>query len=188
MKISIGLFILVTLLIAVCGCTAPQATPNATATIPATPAPTTEVPTTVATPLPTTAPATVATTAAPVVTTKATPVPTPQTTTTVSTKITIIHIRNNTFVPSELTVLPGTGITWVNDDAVTHVVKATGDAAGKFKSSDLINGGTFGYTFGETLGTYEFADPNYPDMKGKIIVKLGQTLWKETETPRSMGT
>jgi len=64
-------------------------------------------------------------------------------------------------------------------------VKATGDAKGKFTSSELMSGAQFGYTFGEATGTYEFMDPNYSGMKGAIIVKQGQTLWVETETPRS---
>ena len=106
-----------------------------------------------------------------------TTVATPQPTITASTKITTIHIRNNTFVPDQLTVLPGTGITWINDDSVIHVVKATGDSKGKFTSADMISGATFIYTFGEATGTYEFGDPNYPDMTGTIIVKTGETLW-----------
>ena len=54
---------------------------------------------------------------------------------------------------------------------------------GKFTSAELINGAQFRYTFGEATGTYEFVDPNYPDMKGAIIVKKGETLWVATVTP-----
>jgi plastocyanin len=92
-------------------------------------------------------------------------------------------MRNNTFVPDQLTVLPGTAIIWINDDPGTHLVKATGDAAGKFTSAELITGAHFGYTFGENTGTFEFMDPNYPDMKGAIIVKRGETLWVATFAP-----
>ena len=183
MKTSIGLFMLVMLLVATSGCTSQQAKPAAMATTPATPVSVTEVPTTVNTPLPTTVPTTVSTAAASEVTTKVTTVATPQPTVTASTKITTIHIRNNTFVPAELTVLPGTGITWINDDSVTHIVKATGDAKGKFTSTEMINGAHFIYTFGEATGTYEFGDPNYPDMTGAIIVKKGETLWSAINTP-----
>jgi plastocyanin len=181
MKTYIGLFILVVLLAAASGCTSQQVTPIETATTIATPDSVTQVPTMVTTPLPTTIPATVLTTAAPPVTTKVTT--TPQPAITASTKVTTIYIRNNTFVPAELTVLPGTGITWINDDPRSHIVKATGDAKGKFTSSDLISGAQFRYTFGETTGTYEFMDPNYPDMKGAVIVKKGETLWVATFSP-----
>ena len=44
----------------------------------------------------------------------------------------------------------------------------------------MISGAHFMYTFGEATGTYEFGDPNYPNMKGAIIVKKGQTLWVAT--------
>lgn len=182
MKTYIGLFLLVILLVAASGCTTQQATPavSATTAIPVSP---TEVLTVINTPLPTTALKEISTIAAPEGTTRVTTAQTPQPSITASTKITTIHIRNNTFLPAELTVLPGTGITWVNDDPVTHIVKATGDAKGKFASAELITGARFGYTFGEATGTYEFMDPNFPDMKGAIIIKQGETLWIATKTP-----
>lgn len=181
MKTYIEVFLLVILLVAASGCTTQQAIPAETATT-TTPVSPTEVPTVVNTPLPTTVQKEISTTVAPEGTTKVTTAATPQPSITASTKITTIHIRNNTFVPAELTVLPGTGITWVNDDAVTHIVKATGDAEGKFASAELITGARFGYTFGEATGTYEFMDPGYPDMKGAIIIKTGETLWIATKT------
>ena len=180
MKTYIGVFILVMLLAAASGCTSQPAKTAAAATTVATTAAATEVPTIVQTPAPTTA-AAAATTAAPVATTEAaasvTTVATVLPSMTPSTKLTVIHIRNNTFVPDTLTVLPGTMITWTNDDSATHVVKAIGDAAGKFTSADLIKGGQFTYTFGEATGTFGFADPKYPDLKGAIIVKKGETLY-----------
>ena len=44
----------------------------------------------------------------------------------------------------------------------------------------MMNGAQFMYTFGEATGTFEFGDPKYPDMKGAIIVKKGETLWVAT--------
>lgn len=182
MKTYIGVFILVLLLVTSSGCTSQPAKPAATVTAVVTTAAATEVPTAAETPASKTAateaatqvPATIATSeAAANVTTAATEIPNMAP----STKLTVIHIRNNTFVPDTLTVLPGTMITWTNDDSATHVVKATGDAAGKFTSADLIQGGQFTYTFGEETGTYTFADPKYPDLKGAIVVKKGETLF-----------
>jgi plastocyanin len=180
MKKFIGFFILVVVLVAVSGCTQ-QAKPAAPVTTLITTIEPTEVPTTANTPVPTTVAAT--TTDAPVVTTVVTTAATPRPSMTPSIKITTIHIRNNTFVPDELTVLPGTGITWINDDSVTHIVKATGDAKGKFTSSEMVNGAQFMYTFGDATGTYEFTDPKYPGMNGTIVVKKGETLWIATKTP-----
>jgi plastocyanin len=165
------------LLVAASGCTSQQAKPAATATtIPATVAGT-EVPAVTGTPLPTEVPTKVSTTvAAPEVTSSVTTAATPRPSMTPSTKVTIIHIRNNSFVPDQLTVLPGTGITWINDDSVIHVVKAIGESKGKFTSADMVNGAHFIYTFGETTGTYEFGDPAFPEMKGTIIVMKGDSV------------
>jgi plastocyanin len=177
MKKYIGLFILVIVLVIISGCTQQAKTTAPATTIPTTVI-TTPVPTTEETPLPTTVPTTmVVTTTLPVnVTAEITTVATPQPSKTPSTKITTIHIRNNTYVPNELTVLPGTGIRWINDDSVIHIVKASGDHKGMFTSSEIINGGQYGYTFGETPGSYEFTDPAYPDMKGTIIIKKGESV------------
>jgi plastocyanin len=168
MKIVIGVFILVIFLAAVTGCTTQQAKPAATVTIITTTAPATEVLTILKTPLPQTV--TVKETA-----TVATPRPSPAPSATFS-GTNIIHIRNNIFVPDELTVLPGTGVVWINDDSVIHIVKATGDSAGKFTSVEIVKGAEFHYTFGENTGTFEFEDPKYPDMKGAIIVRKGESV------------
>ncbi len=187
MKTALGVCILIILVLASCGCTIRQANvtpttqPAATEPVqtsvgistetPAAPAATESLPVTTA------APATV--TGAANITTAATtrPAVPPQT------RVTKIHIRNNTFVPDQLTVLPGTRVTWINDDPGIHVVKSIGSAAGKFTSADLINGAEFGYTFGDATGTFEFTDPSHPEMKGAVIVRTGQTLWVATFAP-----
>jgi plastocyanin len=180
MKTSIGVFILVLLLVAASGCTTQQAKPVATATTVAATAAATEVATVVTTPQPTAMPTTVATTVAiPVTTANVSATATPWSSATFSpTRKLVIHIKDNKYVPDSLTVLPGTMVSWVNDDSNIHVVKATGDSAGKFTSAELMNGAEFHYTFGEATGTYEFGDPKYPDMKGAIIVRKGETLYE----------
>jgi hypothetical protein len=55
-------------------------------------------------------------------------------------------------------------------------VKATGDHAGKFTSSSMVNRGTFGYTFGDTAGIFEYTDPNFPGMNGTINVVKGAAV------------
>jgi plastocyanin len=45
-----------------------------------------------------------------------------------------------------------------------------------FTSGEIVKGGHFGHTFGETLGTYEFTDPTHPGMKGTIFVKKGEVI------------
>jgi len=169
MKKFIGLFILVIVIAMISGCTQPAKTAEVT-TPEATVIPT--VPPTVATPEPTMIPTPAQTLVlTPVKTVAATPKITlvPQTTRT------IVYMRNNTFVPVELTVLPGTGITWVNDDSIVHSIKTTGIHAGMFNSGDIIPTATWGYTFG-TVGVYDIISPDYPDMKGTIVVKEGASV------------
>lgn len=176
MKKFIGLFLLVLVLVAVSGCTQTVKPSTPATTVPTTDLPT-EIPTTLAPTEQATIPAVIATTQADAnITVMVTTVATPAPVMTPSTKITTIHIRNNTFVPAELTVLPGTGITWVNDDSVSHIVKASGDHKGKFTSSAMVSGARFGYTFGETPGIYEYTDPGYSGMNGTIIIVKGASV------------
>lgn len=175
MKKYIGLFILVIALAAASGCTTQQAQPAAPVTTVSTTETVTEVPTELNTPEPTPEPTEMPTTAAEV-TASATATATPRPSNTWSTKYLTIHIRNNTYVPAELTVLPGAGVTWINDDPVVHIVKTTGESTGKFSSAEMVSGASFHYTFGETTGTFEFGDPGYPEMKGAIIVQKGDSV------------
>ena len=174
MKKFIGFFILVIALVMISGCTQP-AQPAAVTT----PVATTVVPTilpTLVTPAPTMEPTTIATpSTTAIVTTVATAVKTPIPVQTASTRITTIYIRNNSFVPQLLTVLPGTGITWINDDATVHAIKATGTHAGMFNSGDFVKGAQWGYTFGANEGTFEIID-TYSNATCMIIIKKGELL------------
>ena len=181
MKKFIGLFILVIGLVMISGCTQP-AQPVAVTTTVATTVPT--VPPTVATPVPTMVPTTVATPQSTTViaTTVATAVKTPIPVQIASTKITTFYIRNNSFVPQLLTVLPGTGITWINDDKAVHAIKITGTHAGMFNSGDFMAGTQVTTDFGPE-GTYDFID-TYSNATGMIIVKKGEML-SDTTTVRA---
>jgi len=175
MKRFIVLFVLVIVLAMISGCTQP-AQPAAVTTPVATTVVQTVL-TTVATPAPTMEPTTVATlkSTTAIATTVATAVKTPIPVQTASTKITTIYIRNNSFVPQILTVLPGTGITWINDDATIHALKATGTHAGMFNSGDFAKGSRVDYTFGANEGTFEFID-TYSNATCMIIIKKGELL------------
>ena len=173
MKRFFGLCIIVIMLVAASGCTQ-QATQPA-----ATPVPAAEVTQEVTMPPATQEPVTVSTTSevtqVPVETqTVAAPAETPKPELTHS-KTTVIYIRNNTFVPDEMMVLPGTGITWVNEDSTVHIIKTLPDIGIKFTSSDIVKGASYGYTFSEKEGTYRYYDP-YTNATGVIIVKKGASV------------
>jgi plastocyanin len=158
MKKFIGLFILILAFVAFSGCTQ-QVVPEPVTTTPPTIVPTT-VPTVELTVIPTSIPTPVVTTLLP--TTKRTESPTGKV-------VTVIQMKNNSFVPQVLTVLPHTGITWKNDDEVVHSLKMTSPEGG-FISGEIIPGATWSYTFGSWEGKYEVTDTKYPDMKGAVII------------------
>lgn len=181
MKLLIGFVVLLVALVAVTGCTqpgSPSGTTTETTTVPTTEQ--TTIATTVTTE-PTTEVTTVATTetlvanvTSPVenvTTTATTSVSTVVPTATSASGVTMIHFNSTAFRPSLDTILPGTGINFVNDDNVTLSVKATGDSAGMFNSGDIIPGARFSYTFSEKTGTYTYALANNKLVNGTIIVK-----------------
>jgi plastocyanin len=79
----------------------------------------------------------------------------------------VIKIENFTFSPAELTVKPGTAVTFKNADDIPHSVV---DKDGKFKSKPLDTGDTFTMTF-DTAGEINYFCGFHPHMVGKIIVK-----------------
>jgi plastocyanin len=78
-----------------------------------------------------------------------------------------IEIENFTFTPAELTIKPGTKVTWKNADDIPHSVV---EDATKFRSKALDTGETFSMVFTEP-GEIGYFCGLHPHMKGKIIVK-----------------
>jgi plastocyanin len=158
MKKIIGFIILLVVFVACAACTQ-QVTPEPVTTLPTT-VPTT-VATTVITPVPTTLPTTVVTTLLPTATRTQSP----------STRlVTTIHMRNNAFVPTPLIALPGTGITWINDDTTAHSLKMSFSDGG-FNTGDILPGSQWSYTFGKKEGTFNISCIYHPDMKGTVVIK-----------------
>ncbi len=79
----------------------------------------------------------------------------------------VIHIHNFTFNPPELTVKPGTVVTWINGDDIPHSVV---DEKAKFHSHVLDTDEKFSMTFAEA-GEVRYFCGLHPHMRGKIIVK-----------------
>jgi plastocyanin len=78
-----------------------------------------------------------------------------------------VKIENFTFNPAELTVKPGTTVTWENGDDIPHSVV---EAGGKFHSKALDTGDKFTMTFTDA-GEITYFCGLHPHMTGKIIVK-----------------
>jgi len=89
--------------------------------------------------------------------------------------ITTIHITSTGFSHPIDVVLPGTGISWANDDTVSHTVKSVGKHAGMFTSTEIDPNTQFKFDF-DTVDTYEYILDNNPKINGTIIVKAGPSI------------
>lgn len=78
-----------------------------------------------------------------------------------------IAIENFVFAPSEITVAPGTKVTWVNKDEAPHTATSVDK---KFNSGGLDTGDTFTFVFNEK-GEYPYFCALHPHMKATITVK-----------------
>jgi plastocyanin len=80
-----------------------------------------------------------------------------------------VSMDHNTFIPSEITVAPGTTVTWVNNETMPHTVVDPNKA---FRSKTLAKDARFSFTF-TTAGDFDYVCSIHPNMKGKVIVKPG---------------
>jgi plastocyanin len=78
-----------------------------------------------------------------------------------------VEIRDFAFNPAELTVQPGTVVTWTNGDGETHTVESED---GTFSSGDVDSGATFSFTFNEP-GTFPYICSIHTSMHGTIVVE-----------------
>jgi amicyanin len=78
-----------------------------------------------------------------------------------------VTMDHNAFIPAEITVAPGTTVTWTNTEAMPHTVVDQNKA---FRSKTLMKDASFSFTF-TTAGDYDYLCSIHPFMKGKVIVK-----------------
>lgn len=82
-----------------------------------------------------------------------------------------IEIKNFAFVPANVSVEPGTKVTWTNRDTLQHT--ATSDATGVPIDSPYLNqGDSWSFTFNQN-GTYAYHCTPHPFMTGVVIVGSG---------------
>jgi plastocyanin len=80
-----------------------------------------------------------------------------------------INIDNFAFGPAEITVAPGTKVTWENRDDIPHTVTDAGEPKA-FKSAARDTGEAFSYIF-PVPGTYHYFCALHPHMQGTVAVK-----------------
>ncbi len=83
-------------------------------------------------------------------------------------------IDNETcYSPSELMILAGSNVTWLNDSGVIHTVTSGNPQEspdGIFDSGIIMSDDTFSHTFTE-VGNYQYFCTIHPWMTGTVIVK-----------------
>ena len=78
-----------------------------------------------------------------------------------------IVIENFAFVPSELTIAPGTRVTWINKDEAPHTATSTDK---KFNSGGLDTDDKFSFVFSDK-GEFPYFCALHPHMTATITVK-----------------
>lgn len=78
-----------------------------------------------------------------------------------------ITIDNFVFSPSDVTISPGTKVTWVNKDEAPHTATSTDK---KFNSGGLDTDDNFSFVFNDK-GDYPYICTLHPQMKATIKVK-----------------
>lgn len=79
---------------------------------------------------------------------------------------TTVEIKTFAFAPRELTVRPGTKVTWINHDQTVHNVVSPG---GAFASPGMDTDDSFTFTF-EKEGDFAYLCALHPHMVGAIHV------------------
>ena len=80
-----------------------------------------------------------------------------------------VAIDNFNFKPKELTVTPGTTVTWTNHDDVPHTATTSAGPA-TFDSKTLDSDDRYSFTFTQP-GTYQYYCKVHPHMKATVVVK-----------------
>jgi plastocyanin len=80
-----------------------------------------------------------------------------------------VTIDNFSYDPPELTVAPGTKVTWINRDDVPHTVTSTAKPK-RFDSGTLDTDQRFAHVFTDP-GTYEYFCAVHPKMTARVLVK-----------------
>ena|ERR687886_536565 len=82
---------------------------------------------------------------------------------------TMVSIENFAFNPPNISVAPGTTVTWVNNDTVPHTTTADD---GTWDSETLQPGQSFSFTF-SSAGTFPYHCEIHPSMRGTVTVGGG---------------
>jgi plastocyanin len=80
-----------------------------------------------------------------------------------------VKIQGFAFNPADVSVSQGDTVEWINEDAVSNIIKFAG-----FESGPLGQGEKFSHKFIEGPGEYPYSCAIHPSMTGKVVV----TKWR----------
>ena len=100
-------------------------------------------------------------------------------------KVMTVSIQNFFFSPANMTVAPGTTVTWVNNGQAPHTATAT-NPSGVFDSGTLQPGQSYSFTFKQP-GTYAYYCRIHPDMTGTVTVSSTASPAAAGKLPRTGG-
>jgi plastocyanin len=83
---------------------------------------------------------------------------------------TMVTVRNFEFEPSQITVAPGTTVTWKFEGPAQHTSTSDAGSAMTWDSGLKSPGESFSLTFNEK-GTFSYHCTPHPQMKGTVIVE-----------------
>ena len=78
-----------------------------------------------------------------------------------------VTIKDFAFTPKQITVTPGSTVTWLNQDQEVHQVTSKTKL---FRSAPLDTKDTYSFTF-KDAGTFDYFCSLHPQMTGTVVVK-----------------
>jgi plastocyanin len=94
-----------------------------------------------------------------------------------------VSIQNFAFSPATLNVIPGTTVTWTNNDSTAHTV--TVNSGNGPNSGQLQHGQTYSFTFSQA-GTFAYHCNIHPQMKATVVVASSTPAPSTTSQPPKM--
>ena len=82
-----------------------------------------------------------------------------------------MHIDGRRSDPENITVKPGTTVTWVHGSQMPHTISGNADGMG---SGNLYKGQKYSHTYNAT-GRYSYVCDLHPSMTGSVVVEQAGT-------------
>jgi plastocyanin len=92
-----------------------------------------------------------------------------------------VRINGMRFEPANITIKPGTTVTWVQDSTMPHLI--SGKTSG-LRSNTLNRGQQYSYTFNQA-GRFDYVCGLHPSMKGSIVSRKPRLAAERSVMPET---